>query len=238
MPNLYGIRWQVCCSPVVYKSFLGITGSLGKCETSSGTLRGRQMSRWVGVYDDENACNSIAKQALKGCKWTPRSIWGLTPSWQDPPWPWSFYRNGAQLGCSLDGLIAMWQLFKGGEGRCVHAFVCVCVHFFFFYSCTLEWHPGATLRRAGLFCFSLSCCQARWLLSLREEEERWKEEGKGERSKLALTELEWSVPRAATSGDHQQLARTASSLPSSFLPKLTFSLPDWGSWSQWWQGCV
>lgn len=103
--------------------------------------------------------------------------------------------------------------------------LCACMHFI--YSCTLEWHPGATLKRVGL-CASPSHCQARWLLSLQEEEERWKEKGKkGGRLELALTELEWPVPRAATSGDHLQLAPSASSLPSSF-PMLTFSFHDGG----------
>ncbi|MEQ2247234.1 hypothetical protein ILYODFUR_007251 [Ilyodon furcidens] len=80
--------------------------------------------------------------------------------------------------------------------------------------------------RVGL-CGSLSCCQARWLLSVQEEEERWKEKREGGSSEPSLTGLEWPVPRAATSGDHLQLAQTASSLPSSF-PHAYFLTPKWG----------
>lgn len=57
-----------------------------------------------------------------------------------------------------------------------------------------------------------SLCQARWLLSLKGEEERWKEKGEGWSSESPLTALEWPVPRATTSGDHLLLAQPASSI--------------------------
>lgn len=66
----------------------------------------------------------------------------------------------------------------------------------------------------SLLCLH-SLCQARWLLSLREEVERWKrggkKRGKEGSSESPLTAPKWPVPRATTSGDHLQLAHAASS---------------------------
>lgn len=86
----------------------------------------------------------------------------------------------------------------------------------FIYSCTLL--SGTQGPHLGgwdsLLCLH-SLCQARWLLSLRGEEERWKEKGKEGSSESPLTAPEWSVPRATTSGDHLLLAYPAS---SAFVP--------------------
>lgn len=57
-----------------------------------------------------------------------------------------------------------------------------------------------------------SACQARWLLSLREEVEPWKEK----RREGLSPAPEWPVPRASTSGDHLQLAHPTPSVLSPF----------------------
>lgn len=90
--------------------------------------------------------------------------------------------------------------------------MCVCMHAFYLL-CTL-WsamqgpHLGGWDSLLRFHCL----CQARWLLSLKEEEERWKEKGKGGSFESLSTVPEWPVPRATTSGDHLQLAHPASSI--------------------------
>lgn len=116
---------------------------------------------------------------------------------------------------------------------CVHACVLFTRH-------STACHAGATLRRGGTLLRFHSLCQARWLLSLKEEEESWKETGEGGSFESLSTVPEWPVPRAATSGDHLQLAFPASSIlfPS---PLSHSGFPDGGRWRQrqWsvWSDC-
>lgn len=107
---------------------------------------------------------------------------------------------------------------------CERMYLCVCMHFI--YSCTLlSGTQGPHLGGWDSLLRLHSLCQARWLLSLKEKEERWKGKGEGGSSESPLTAPEWPVPRATTSGDHLQLARHASSIPVPFSSRAhTFSL--------------
>ena len=119
---------------------------------------------------------------------------------------------------------------------CVCVYQCVCMHFI--YLCTLlSGTQGPHFGGWASLLHRHSLCQARWLMSLKEKEERWKEKGKEEEeggagSESPLTAPEWPIPRAITSGDHLQLAQPASSIlvPFPSCARWLFSLcfSRWG----------
>lgn len=96
--------------------------------------------------------------------------------------------------------------------------MCVCMHFI--YSCTLlNGTQGPHLGGWDSLLRLHSLCQARWLLSLSEEEERWKDgrmEGKGGSSESPLNSAR--VARPQSHHIWRPPAAGSARFPPSFVP--------------------
>lgn len=110
---------------------------------------------------------------------------------------------------------------SGGDGGVKY---CVCAHMCAFYLPVLsaEWHAGATLGRVGLCCVS-ALCQARWLLSLRQEVEQWEEKCKDGRPEQRQSGLSPEPPHLETTCSWL----TPLPLSSSLSLMLIFSFSRW-----------
>lgn len=109
-----------------------------------------------------------------------------------------------------------------GGGGC--EVLCTCVHACILFACTLcrvacrghAWEGGTVL------CLH-SLCQARWLLSQRQEVEQWEEKRKDGRPKLCQSGLSPEPPHLETTCSWLALLPLSSSLPLMF----TFSFSRW-----------
>ena len=91
--------------------------------------------------------------------------------------------------------------------------VCVCVHFIYLYS-PLSGMQGPHLGGWDSLLRLHSPCQARWLLSLKEREERWKEKGGRREFRVALNSARVARPQS----HHIWRPPAAGSPPASPIP--------------------